>query len=92
MTTPTAAAMRAAKAAKREVGHHSGGYLLGSPADARQLSELIDRETGLPELIDFVRECHANTECVCKLNAICGTDVTCTHCQAETLLAKAETR
>lgn len=42
-----------------------------------------------PELAEFVQREYDATNCICKLNAIGGTDVFCTNCAAAVLLAKA---
>lgn len=43
-----------------------------------------------PDLLAFVRKQYEATFCICHLNAIGGTDVPCTRCEADALIAKAE--
>ena len=45
-----------------------------------------------PDMYDFIKAIRDSTTCICHLNAITGTDVPCTQCIADKLLAKAEGR
>lgn len=55
MTTPTAAALRAAE---QIVMDHSADTSDTCAMSAELLAETIDRETGLPELVAAMREIH----------------------------------
>lgn len=42
------------------------------------------------DLVRFVFDQREQTNCVCQLNAVCGTNVECTKCRTATLLRLAQ--
>ena len=58
-------------------------------AQAERIRQL---ESDLAELIAFARKTYESMWCVCKLNAVCGTDVECTKCKVVAILARVEGR
>jgi hypothetical protein len=84
--TPTAAAMRAAA----ELANACFG--MRSQRGEPLLAEIVDRTTGLPELIGFARNISETAVCVCELRGLVGFNGPCRKCEADALVAKFEGR